>query len=50
MPPTSYSYFKTEPFATDDGGSDVGLVSWGYNEGGFWGRGRVESEVSDVGL
>jgi len=50
MAPTSYSDLKLEAFATDDGGLDVGDVSWGHDEQWFTSRGGSESEVSDVGV
>lgn len=50
MAPTSYPDLKLETFAADDGGLDVGDVSWGNDEQWFRSSGRSESEVSDVGL
>jgi len=50
MTPTSCSDLKLEAFAADDGGLDVGDVSWGHNEQRFRSRGGSESEVSDVGV
>ncbi|KAK7369082.1 hypothetical protein VNO80_11116 [Phaseolus coccineus] len=50
MAPTSYSDLKLEALATDDGGLDVGDVSWGHDEQWFTSGGGSESEVSDVGM